>query len=72
MNDSDVFTADVLFKGTIGGSRAPGNTGFDDLRESVMDKLMTLPPETRVHPGQQSRRRSATNLGQRLRARVPR
>ena len=51
VNDDDVFTADVLFKGTIGGSRAPGNTGFDDLRESVMDKLMTLPPQTRVHPG---------------------
>jgi glyoxylase-like metal-dependent hydrolase (beta-lactamase superfamily II) len=46
-----VVTADVLFKGTVGGSRAPGNTGFDDLRSSVMDKLMTLPPETRVHPG---------------------
>jgi glyoxylase-like metal-dependent hydrolase (beta-lactamase superfamily II) len=51
VNDDDVFTADVLFKGTVGGSRAPGNTGFDDLRASVMDKLMTLPPATRVHPG---------------------
>ena len=50
VNDSDVFTADVLFKGTIGGSRAPGNTGFDDLRASV-EKLMELPPDTRVHPG---------------------
>ncbi|MEA2481613.1 MAG: hydroxyacylglutathione hydrolase [Thermoleophilaceae bacterium] len=51
INGTDVVTADVLFKGTVGGSRAPGNTGFDDLRSSVMDKLMTLPPETRVHPG---------------------
>jgi hydroxyacylglutathione hydrolase len=50
VNDDDVFTADVLFKGTVGGSRAPGNTGFDDLRASV-EKLMELPPETRVHPG---------------------
>jgi hydroxyacylglutathione hydrolase len=50
VNADDVFTADVLFKGTIGGSRAPGNTGFDDLRGSV-EKLMELPPETRVHPG---------------------
>jgi glyoxylase-like metal-dependent hydrolase (beta-lactamase superfamily II) len=50
VNGDDVFTADVLFKGTIGGSRAPGNTGFDDLRGSV-EKLMELPPETRVHPG---------------------
>ena len=28
---------------------------------SVMDRLMTLPPETRVHPGHTSRRRSATS-----------
>ncbi len=47
----DVFTADVLFKGTVGGTRAPGATGFEDLRGSVMDKLMKLPPSTAVHPG---------------------
>jgi glyoxylase-like metal-dependent hydrolase (beta-lactamase superfamily II) len=58
VNDDDVFTADVLFKGTVGGSRAPGNTGFDDLRSSV-EKLMELPPETRVHPGH----REATTIG---------
>jgi glyoxylase-like metal-dependent hydrolase (beta-lactamase superfamily II) len=50
VNDDDVFTADVVFKGTIGGSRAPDNTGFDDLRASV-EKLMALPPQTRLHPG---------------------
>ncbi len=48
---SDCLTADVLFKGTVGGTRAPGATGFTDLKSSVMDKLMKLPPETRVHPG---------------------
>ena len=46
-----MFTADVLFHGTVGGTRAPGHTTFADLRSSVMDRLMTLPPETRVHPG---------------------
>ncbi|MGI9020331.1 MAG: MBL fold metallo-hydrolase [Solirubrobacterales bacterium] len=51
IGESDVITADVLFKGTVGGTRAPGATGFEDLRSSVMDKLMTLPPSTRVHPG---------------------
>jgi glyoxylase-like metal-dependent hydrolase (beta-lactamase superfamily II) len=50
-NGTDVLTADVLFKGTVGGTRAPGATGFEDLRSSVMDRLMKLPPETRVHPG---------------------
>jgi hydroxyacylglutathione hydrolase len=51
IGDSDVLTADVLFAGTVGGTRAPGATGFEDLKSSVMDKLMKLPPETRVHPG---------------------
>ena len=50
-NGSDVLTADVLFKGTVGGTRAPGATGFADLKSSVMDKLMKLAPETRIHPG---------------------
>ena len=51
VDGSDVFTADVLFHGTVGGTRAPGHTTFADLRSSVMDRLMTLPPATRVHPG---------------------
>jgi hydroxyacylglutathione hydrolase len=50
VNGSDVFTADVLFKGTVGGTMAPGASGFADLRSSVM-KLMELHPETTVHPG---------------------
>ena len=50
-NGTDVLTADVLFKGTVGGTRAPGATGFEDLKHSVMEKLMKLPPETRIHPG---------------------
>jgi hydroxyacylglutathione hydrolase len=50
VNGSDVFTADVLFKGTVGGTMAPGASGIDDLRASVM-KLMELHPDTTVHPG---------------------
>jgi hydroxyacylglutathione hydrolase len=50
VNGTDVFTGDVLFKGTVGGTKAPGASGFEDLRSSVM-RLMELPPETRVHPG---------------------
>jgi hydroxyacylglutathione hydrolase len=51
LGDTDVLTADVLFAGTVGGTRAPAATGFEDLKESVMEKLMKLPPETRIHPG---------------------
>jgi hydroxyacylglutathione hydrolase len=58
VNGSDIFTADVLFKGTVGGTMAPGASGFEDLKSSVM-KLMELPPETAVHPGH----REPTTIG---------
>src|SRR3954451_9115366 len=48
---TDVFTGDTLFKGSVGGVRAPGSTSYADLRSSVMDVLMALPPGTRIHPG---------------------
>jgi hydroxyacylglutathione hydrolase len=48
---TDVFTGDTLFKGSVGGVRAPGSTSYEDLRDSVMDVLMTLPAETVIHPG---------------------
>ncbi len=51
IDGSDCLTADVLFKGTVGGTKAPGATGFADLKHSIMEKLMKLPPQTRIHPG---------------------
>src|SRR2546421_6851576 len=49
--DGNVFTGDTLFKNSVGGVRAPGHTTYADLKESIMDRLMALPPETAVHPG---------------------
>lgn len=46
-----VFTGDTLFKNSVGGVRAPGSTTYADLKHSVMEVLMTLPPETVVLPG---------------------
>jgi glyoxylase-like metal-dependent hydrolase (beta-lactamase superfamily II) len=51
VNDGDVFTGDTLFRGSVGGVRAPGSTSFEDLRASIMDVLMQLPKDTRLHPG---------------------
>jgi hydroxyacylglutathione hydrolase len=51
VDGGDVFTGDTLFRGSVGGVRAPGATGFDDLKRSILDVLMKLPPDTRVHPG---------------------
>jgi len=39
------FSGDTLFRDAVGGGPA------DELRHSVMDVLMTLPPATRVLPG---------------------
>jgi hydroxyacylglutathione hydrolase len=46
-----VFTGDTLFKGSVGGVLAPGHTTYADLRHSIMDVLLALPPETRILPG---------------------
>ncbi len=51
VNGTDVFTGDTLFKGSVGGVRAPGHTTYEDLVSSIMGKLLTLPPPTRIHPG---------------------
>ncbi|HET9093683.1 MAG TPA: MBL fold metallo-hydrolase [Solirubrobacteraceae bacterium] len=51
VDGTDVFTGDTLFRGSVGGVRAPGHTTYADLRASIMETLLTLPPQTRIHPG---------------------
>ena len=51
VNGSDCLTADCLFKGTVGGTAGGGPTGYADQVRSIMERLMALPPETRLHPG---------------------
>jgi len=46
-----VFTGDTLFRGSVGGVRAPGHTSYTDLRDSIMGTLMELPAPTVIHPG---------------------
>jgi hydroxyacylglutathione hydrolase len=55
-----VFTGDTLFKGSVGGVKAPGHTSYTDLRDSIMGTLMELPPETVIYPGHAE----ATTVGQ--------
>jgi len=50
LSGEECFTADVLFKGSVGGTRGPGGN-YLELRSSIMERLMTLPRETRIHPG---------------------
>jgi len=49
--EGNVFTGDTLFKGSVGGVRAPGHTTYADLRSSIMETLLALPPETVIRPG---------------------
>ena len=46
-----VFTGDTLFKGSVGGVKAPGHTTYADLRDSIMGTLMELNPATVIYPG---------------------
>ena len=46
VNGTACFTGDTLFRDAVGGG-----TDVAAIRRSVMDVLMTLPPETRVLPG---------------------
>jgi glyoxylase-like metal-dependent hydrolase (beta-lactamase superfamily II) len=50
VDGTDCFTADCLFRGTVGGTRGRGAI-FDAHRRSIMERLMGLPPATRIHPG---------------------
>ena len=51
VNDEMVFTGDTLFRRTVGGTRAPGHTTFEDIQHSLLEVLMKLPKETLVYPG---------------------
>jgi hydroxyacylglutathione hydrolase len=64
-NGTDVFTGDVLFAGTVGGTRGPQATGLEDLKGSLR-RFTVLPPETRVHPGH----RDPTTIGAELEGNV--
>jgi len=56
---TDCVTADLIFKGTVGGTMAPGATGFTDLRSSIMERVMSLDAQTVLHPGH----REPTSVG---------
>lgn len=50
VDGAECFTGDVLFRGTVGGTGGPSGS-YADLRRSIMERLLRLPVETRIHPG---------------------
>lgn len=61
--DGHCFTADVLFRGTVGGTRGPGGGDLSELRRSI-ERLLALPLQTTLHPGH----REPTTVAQELAA----
>jgi len=51
VDGTDCLTADCLFAGTVGGTLGGGPTGFEDIRNSIMERLMKLEGGVRIHPG---------------------
>lgn len=51
VDGSAVFTGDTLFRGSVGGVRAPGHGTYMQLRDSIMGTLMELAGPTVIHPG---------------------
>jgi glyoxylase-like metal-dependent hydrolase (beta-lactamase superfamily II) len=47
VDGSACFSGDTLFAGSVGGSAE----SFGDLRRSIMEVLLALPPDTRILPG---------------------
>ena len=47
VNGSVCLSGDTLFAGSVGGS----GSSYADLRRSIMEVLLVLPPETRLLPG---------------------
>jgi hydroxyacylglutathione hydrolase len=50
VDGSSCFTADVLFKGTVGGTSGPDGD-LTKLKHSILDVLLGLEDETQVFPG---------------------
>lgn len=51
VDERHLFTGDTLFRGSVGGTRAPGHGTFEELQHSILEVLMRLPRETEVYPG---------------------
>jgi glyoxylase-like metal-dependent hydrolase (beta-lactamase superfamily II) len=49
--EDQLFTGDTLFKGSVGGVRAPGSTSFEDIKDSILNVILTLPSDTVLRPG---------------------
>ncbi|MFT7669192.1 MAG: hydroxyacylglutathione hydrolase [Planctomycetota bacterium] len=64
--DEALFTGDTLFKGSVGGTLGQGHTTFEDLRHSILEVILKLPPTTTIYPGHTVPSSVATELEENL------
>jgi hydroxyacylglutathione hydrolase len=50
IDGAGLFTGDCLFAGSLGGTVAPGASGFEDARRAV-HRILSLPDGTPIYPG---------------------
>ena len=58
VNGAECFTGDTLFAGSVGGVRGATATSFEDLRSSIMDRLLKLDQPASSIPATSGTRRS--------------
>ena len=51
VDGQELFTGDTLFRRSVGGTMAPGASGFGDLKRSLIDRLLALSDDVFVRPG---------------------
>lgn len=61
-SDGHVFTGDTLFVGGIGRTDLPGSS-HEQFMRSIREKLLSLPPETRVWPGHDYGMQPSSTIG---------
>ena len=60
--DGNLFTGDTLFVGAVGRTDLPGSS-FEQLLDSLKNRIMTLPPTTVVRPGHDYGDRPHSTIG---------
>ena len=68
VNGAECFTGDTLFAGSVGGVRGATATSFEDLRSSIMDRLLKLDPRLRPQSRATSGTRPSRASGRRTRS----
>ncbi|MCB0359820.1 MAG: MBL fold metallo-hydrolase, partial [Bdellovibrionales bacterium] len=51
VNHDELFSGDTLFAGSVGATTGEGATGVEDLRQSIVERILRLSHAVRIRPG---------------------